>query len=113
MLMAQSFLCPDQGLLRPRKSMCLSPHSPRVLTIKQVFSVLFTEPAGTTATSYNSSLTLVKYGEYAHTQVRRFIVVRQKRAFCFAMYVKLSRRLTSSQANSTKTYIHIPRSRYP
>lgn len=55
-----------------------------------MFAVLFTEPAGSTATSYNSSLTFVKYGEYAYTQVRRFIVVRQKKAFCFAMYAKYS-----------------------
>ncbi|OAL51761.1 hypothetical protein IQ07DRAFT_564121 [Pyrenochaeta sp. DS3sAY3a] len=51
----------------------------------RVFSVLFTEAAGATVTSYNSSLTYVKYGELAHTQVRRFIVVRQKKAFCYAI----------------------------
>lgn len=51
----------------------------------RVFSVLFTEGAGATATSYNSSLTYVKYGELAHTQVRRFIVVRQRKAFCYAI----------------------------
>lgn len=61
--------------------------------------MLFTEPAGSTATSYNDSVTLVKYGELAYTQVRRFIVVRQKKAFCFAMYVQLLYRLTSPQTN--------------
>jgi hypothetical protein len=69
-----------------------------ILTVLQVFSVLFTEAAGTTVTGYNNAfsvlqpptndaLTMVKYKELAHTQIRRFIVVRSRREFCFAMYV--------------------------
>lgn len=50
-----------------------------------VFSVLFSEAAGATATSYNDSFSMVKYGEYAYSQVRRFVVVRQKKAHCFAI----------------------------
>lgn len=66
----------------------------RLLTVTQVFSVLFTETAGANAvnglnpTDYNTNLSRVKYNEYAHTQVRRFIVVKQKREFCFAVYAK-------------------------
>ncbi|CAN9433437.1 unnamed protein product [Alternaria alternata] len=57
----------------------------------KVFSVLFTETAGANAvnglnpTDYNTSLSRVRYNELAHTQVRRFIVVKQKRDFCFAV----------------------------
>jgi len=57
----------------------------------RLFAVLFTEPAGANATrgnvvtDYNSSLSLVMLGGYAHTQVRRFIVVRDKKAFCYAV----------------------------
>ncbi|KAF1832449.1 hypothetical protein BDW02DRAFT_529770 [Decorospora gaudefroyi] len=53
----------------------------------KVFSILFTEPLGSTAaaTSYNDSVSLVKLGGQVYTQVRRFIVVRQKREFCFAL----------------------------
>jgi hypothetical protein len=64
-----------------------------LLTAFQVFSVLFTESAGTNAlnglnpmTDYNTNLSMVKYNEYVHTQVRRFIVVKRKRGFCFAVY---------------------------
>jgi len=35
---------------------------------------------------YNTSLSRVRFGEHVHTQVRRFIVVKRKRAFCFAVY---------------------------
>ncbi|KAF7673029.1 hypothetical protein GT037_008980 [Alternaria burnsii] len=59
--------------------------------VGKVFSILFTETAGANAvnglnpTDYNTSLSEVKYNEYAHTQVRRFIVVKRKREFCFAV----------------------------
>jgi hypothetical protein len=61
----------------------------RALTVTQLFAILFTESAGTTSlnhiTDYNTALSLVKYGEYVHTQVRRFIIVRRKREFCYAV----------------------------
>ncbi|KAI4659355.1 uncharacterized protein J4E78_005782 [Alternaria triticimaculans] len=60
-----------------------------------VFSVLFSEATGgdavnvlqkvNNATDYNDSVSIVKYGEMVHTQVRRFIVVKHKREFCFAV----------------------------
>ncbi|KAF2868226.1 hypothetical protein BDV95DRAFT_501386 [Massariosphaeria phaeospora] len=46
--------------------------------------ILFTEAAGTTATGYNPCISVVSYGQSVHTQIRRFIVVRAKREFCFA-----------------------------
>ncbi|KAH6865201.1 hypothetical protein BKA58DRAFT_322204 [Alternaria rosae] len=58
----------------------------------KVFSILFTEPASANALNglnpmadYNTNLSKVKYDEYVHTQVRRFIVVKRKREFCFAV----------------------------
>jgi hypothetical protein len=55
----------------------------------QVFAVLFTEPAGyPNPTDYNSAISLVKFGEAVHTQVRRFVVVRAKLEFCFAWQVQ-------------------------
>ncbi|CAN9173447.1 unnamed protein product [Alternaria sp. RS040] len=55
--------------------------------VGKVFAILFTEPAGANAQAmqYNDSVTLVKYNEHAYTQIRRFVVVKQRREFCFAM----------------------------
>jgi hypothetical protein len=58
----------------------------------KVFSVIMNETAGSTAatpyaTDYNTSRSInaVKYQDnWVHTNVRRFVVVRQKREFCFA-----------------------------
>jgi len=57
----------------------------------RVFSVIMNETAGSNATDkitdYNSSSSInrVKYkNNYVYTNVRRFIVVRQKREFCYA-----------------------------
>lgn len=57
--------------------------------------MLFSEAAGANAvtalkninnvTDYNSSISVVKYRENVHSQVRRFIVVKRKREFCFAV----------------------------
>ena len=61
------------------------------MTGVQMFSVLFIEPAGANTvnnvTYYNGNLSQVQYGEYARSQVRRFIVVKQRREYCFAVYV--------------------------
>ncbi|CAN9198714.1 unnamed protein product [Alternaria alternata] len=51
----------------------------------KVFSVLFSEGAGTTVTRYNDSISLVKYGEYVHSQIRRFIVVRTRQGFAYSV----------------------------
>ncbi|CAN9452811.1 unnamed protein product [Alternaria alternata] len=57
----------------------------------RMFSVLFIEPAGANTvnnvTYYNGNLSQVQYGEYARSQVRRFIVVKQRREYCFAVPV--------------------------
>ena len=57
--------------------------------------MLFSEAAGANAvsalkninsvTDYNSAISMVKYQEFVHTQVRRFIVVRRRKEFCFAV----------------------------
>jgi hypothetical protein len=51
----------------------------------QVFSVLFSEGAGA-ATRYNDSISVVKYGEFVSSQIRRFIVVRRKKGFAYSVY---------------------------
>ncbi|OAL00915.1 hypothetical protein IQ06DRAFT_376554 [Phaeosphaeriaceae sp. SRC1lsM3a] len=51
----------------------------------KVFQVILSENAGNTATSYNSSISEVRFeGHYVFTQARRFVVVRQRREFCYA-----------------------------
>lgn len=59
--------------------------------IGQVFAVLFTEAAGMNSainavTDYNTALSRVRYNELAYTQVRRFIIVRRRRGFCYAVW---------------------------
>ncbi|KAL1794334.1 hypothetical protein ACET3X_007755 [Alternaria dauci] len=51
----------------------------------KVFAVLFSDGAGSTVTRYNDSISLVKYGEFVHTQIRRFIVVRMKQGFAYCV----------------------------
>ncbi|KAH3919753.1 hypothetical protein HBH56_018300 [Parastagonospora nodorum] len=57
----------------------------------RLFSVLFTEPAGANAirnnavTDYNSALSHVLLGGRSYIQRRRFIVVRNRKAFCYAI----------------------------
>ncbi|KAG9186223.1 hypothetical protein G6011_02779 [Alternaria panax] len=63
----------------------------------RMFAILFIEAAGTNAVNrvanYNgnvfhlSHLTRVTYGELAHAQVRRFIVVKRRREYCYAVPV--------------------------
>ncbi|KAF2469459.1 uncharacterized protein BDR25DRAFT_289019 [Lindgomyces ingoldianus] len=50
----------------------------------KMFSVLFPEPLGSTATQYNDSVSIVKFGVAIHSQIRRFIVVQRKPEFCYA-----------------------------
>ncbi|CBY02422.1 hypothetical protein IAQ61_007012 [Plenodomus lingam] len=68
----------------------------------RLFAVLFTEAAGmqstlNAVTDYNTALSRVRYNELAHTQVRRFIVVRRKRGFCYAVPI-----FTYSNQGTTK-----------
>ncbi|EOA84701.1 uncharacterized protein SETTUDRAFT_136688 [Exserohilum turcica Et28A] len=51
----------------------------------KVFSVLFSEAAGSTATPYNDSFSVVKFGEVVHSQIRRFIVISPRQGFCYAI----------------------------
>lgn len=61
----------------------------QALIFSQLFAILFTESAGTNLlnaiTDYNSERSQVKYEAYVHAHVRRFIVVRRKREFCYAV----------------------------
>ncbi|KAH7378342.1 hypothetical protein BKA66DRAFT_149712 [Pyrenochaeta sp. MPI-SDFR-AT-0127] len=53
--------------------------------VGKMLSVLFTEPAGGTVTNYNDSVSYVKYGQAVYAQVRRFIIVRPRKEFCYAI----------------------------
>jgi hypothetical protein len=58
-------------------------------TVGKVFAVMWNETAGSTVkpTDYNTSKSInqVKYaGNYVHTNVRRFIVVKRQVEFCYA-----------------------------
>ncbi|USP75080.1 uncharacterized protein yc1106_02354 [Curvularia clavata] len=53
--------------------------------VGRVFSVLFSEAAGATATPYNDSFSCVKHGELVYSQIRRFIVVSTRHGFCYAV----------------------------
>lgn len=68
-----------------------------------MFAIIMNETAGST-TDYNTSRSIneVKYeGNYVYTNVRRFIVVRQKREFCFACPI-----FTYSGKATTKYGVH-------
>jgi hypothetical protein len=74
-----------------------------------VISVLFTENAGTTATPYNDSISYVRFSERVFTQIRRFVVVRQKREFCYAWYVScLLQRFAIASKNKQLISNHSP-----
>lgn len=50
-----------------------------------MFSVLFTEPLGATAPNTPvDNVSTVKFGEQVYSNIRRFIVVKEQRGFCYA-----------------------------
>lgn len=50
-----------------------------------MFSILHTEPLGATAPDGDDdNVSLVKYGERVYSNIRRFIVVKEQRGFCYA-----------------------------
>ncbi|KAF2996444.1 hypothetical protein E8E13_003705 [Curvularia kusanoi] len=69
----------------------------------RVFAVILSENAGSTApTSYNSCISEVRFqGNHVYTGVRRFIVVRPRREYCFACPV-----FTYSGRGTTKPGVH-------
>lgn len=53
-----------------------------------MFAVLFSEPMGETAANLDSeNVTVVRYGERVFTNIRRFVVIRRGRGFCYAWFV--------------------------
>ena len=53
-----------------------------------MFAVLFSEGMGETAAQLDSdNVTVVRYGERVFTNIRRFIVVREGKGFCYAWSV--------------------------
>jgi hypothetical protein len=94
-LIGPSFLRERCKLLPSRKSGRIIVHNnAQPLTLDQLFALLFTESDGANAlnkvTDYNTALSWVKFNEVVYTQVRRFIVVKNKREFCYAVYVTFS-----------------------
>ncbi|KAI4214757.1 MAG: hypothetical protein LQ351_002833 [Letrouitia transgressa] len=58
-----------------------------MLIFGQVFYTLFTQPAGSGGDTNSADFTQVKYGELAHTQIRRLVVVKNvpKEYFSFCL----------------------------
>jgi hypothetical protein len=56
--------------------------------VGRVFAMLYTETASETAMPYpnDDAYTVVRFGESAHTNIRRFVVVEVKRGFVYAWY---------------------------
>lgn len=53
----------------------------------RVFAMLYTEPAGQTATRNNDAFSVVRFGESVYTQIRRFVVVSVRKNFVHAWSV--------------------------
>lgn len=50
-----------------------------------MFSILYTEPLGGTAPNVNAdNVSTVMFGEQVYSQIRRFIVVKEGKGFCYA-----------------------------
>jgi hypothetical protein len=70
---------------------------------RQVFKMLWTEPAGQVnpgKTRNSTHFSTVQYGETAFSEIRRFVVVRNKGEFSQCMYVDHKKRLTLHVPNS-------------
>ena len=50
--------------------------------------MLHTQAASETALQTSDSITVVRYGEHAFSQIRRFVVVEVRRGFVYAWYVR-------------------------
>jgi hypothetical protein len=61
--------------------------------VGRVFAMLYTETASGTSTQHanDDAYTVVRFGEAAHTNIRRFVVVEVKRGFVNAWYDELPR----------------------
>ena len=58
-----------------------------MLILQQVFYTLFTQSAGNSTDHHSADFTQVKYGEMAHSQIRRLVVVKSvpKEHFSFCL----------------------------
>lgn len=53
-----------------------------------MFAVLLTEPLGSNAQQLdNANVSTVIYNEHVYSQIRRFVVVEERRGFCYAWFV--------------------------
>jgi hypothetical protein len=71
--------------------------------------MLWTEPAGVTPgkTRGSTHFSLVRYGEHAYSEVRRFIVINNKGQYSQCMYVwTLYNSITPSLALTFYPFIH-------
>lgn len=104
----RSIFRPRCKLLRRRSGECFpsSRRSQTEIAIFKVFAIVYSETAsdqGHAATEDNGSISEVKYaGHYVHTQVRKYVVVRRKREFCYAWCV------LHADASSSKLTAHSP-----
>jgi hypothetical protein len=56
-------------------------------TVGRVFATLYTEAAGSTArlNGLDDAISVVRFGEAVYSQIRRFVVVRVRRQFVYAL----------------------------
>jgi len=51
----------------------------------KMFALLYSEALGNNAQLLdNANVSTVRYGQYVYSQIRRFVVVQEKRGFCYA-----------------------------
>ncbi|KAH7062214.1 hypothetical protein B0J12DRAFT_230109 [Macrophomina phaseolina] len=77
---------PEQGAYEPLDpSYMIQPNARRFFTTGRMFSVLFTEALGSTAVNRDvDNVSTIMYGEQVFSQIRRFVVVKEGRGFCYA-----------------------------
>ncbi|KAL1644289.1 hypothetical protein SLS61_008892 [Didymella pomorum] len=58
-------------------------------TVGRVFATLYTEAAGSTArlNGLDDAISVVRFGEAVYSQIRRFVVVRVRRQFVYALSI--------------------------
>ncbi|KAF4312201.1 hypothetical protein GTA08_BOTSDO12133 [Botryosphaeria dothidea] len=77
---------PSSGEVEPLDSSYTMQYQPRrFFRPGRMFSILYTEPLGGTAPNVNAdNVSTVMFGEQVYSQIRRFIVVKEGKGFCYA-----------------------------
>ncbi|KAF2138947.1 uncharacterized protein K452DRAFT_320603 [Aplosporella prunicola CBS 121167] len=72
----------------------IQPNARQFFKQGRMFAILFSEPMGETAPPNlaRDNVTVVIYGGHVYTDIRRFVVVKEKRGFCYACPVSTYKR---------------------